>query len=376
MKTLIRAQWVVDRELTPHKNAFVVIEKGKVKEITKRKPLGDFQRELELNGILYPPFVNAHTHLELSKSSFFPEVFKDFFNWLLYIIGKRSTLTEGEVKEAVEEGLRLSRKEGVYYLGDISSFGISPKVETELKVIAFTEFIGKEFKGENFSFPVSAHSVYSVSFEALKEISRESLKRGKPFQIHLGETKEEVKLIRGEENRFEREIYPLIGRKKYKLPKAEGLVEYLKMAGALNEKLIAVHCTNLKEEELLKLTEVEAGIVLCPRSNAHLKVGRPNLKAVLGYGKLALGTDGLSTNTSLSVVSELKAFYYSYGGEVSVRELLPLITTGGAEVLGIENYGKEAVFTFLKCETTYPEPFSPLLLEGIDFEILDFSQAL
>jgi cytosine/adenosine deaminase-related metal-dependent hydrolase len=152
------------------------------------------------------------------------------------------------------------------------------------------------------------------------------------------------------------------------------LVDYLKKAGALHSNLIAVHCTNLSQKELEELSRAGAGVVLCPRSNAHLKVGKPPLRELLGYPKLALGTDGLSTNLSLSVVEELRSLYYAWGGEVGVRELLPTITVNGARVLKVESYGKEAVFTFLKCTKTYEEPFSPLLLEGLEFEILDFSR--
>ncbi|MEO2066402.1 MAG: amidohydrolase family protein [Desulfurobacteriaceae bacterium] len=376
MRILLGADWIVTPSLKPIKGGWAVIERGEVKEFLKRKPEGNFNREINLRGILYPPFVNAHTHLELSNITFSPESFKDFFQWLIFIIGKRASFSVEEIKRAVAKGIGLSRKAGVYYLGDISSFGVSPEVDTDLKIVPFREFIGREFKPENFKFPVSAHSPYSVSFEALKSIAKESIKRGKPFQIHLGETEEERKLISCRENRFEKEIYPLVGRKKYPSPCFESLTDYLERTGALNSYLIAVHCTNLKERELKKLTEVGAGIVLCPRSNSHLKVGKPPLKELLGYEKLAVGTDGLSTNTSLSVVEEIKALYYSYGGKVSIKELLPLITIGGARVLGIEDYGKKAIFTFLKCKDIYPEPFSPLLTEGLEFEILDFSKPL
>jgi len=377
VRILIGADWIVEPvNLEPIKSGWVVVEGGRVREFLRKRPEGKFDRVLELKGALYPPFVNAHTHLELSNLPFAPESFKDFFQWLLFVIGKRASISAEEVERAVEKGVNLLRRAGVYHAGDISSFGISPQVETDIQLTAFREFIGKEFKAEEFDFPVSAHALYSVSFEALREIARESLKRGAPYQIHLGETKEERDLIACRENRFEKEIYPLIGRERYPGPCTESLTDYLKRAGALTPLLIAVHCTNLTARELCDLTRAGAGIVLCPRSNAHLKVGKPLLKELLGYEKLAIGTDGLSTNTSLSVVDELKALYYAYGGEVSVRELLPLITTGGAEVLGIEDYGKKAVFTFLRCENPYPEPYSPLLSEGVEFEILDFSPSL
>jgi len=377
LRVLIGADWIVEPfGLEPIKKGWAVVEKGKIREFLRRKPEGDFDTTLELEGILYPPFVNAHAHLELSNLSFSPESFNDFFQWLLFVIGKRAAVSFEEIERAVEKGINLLRGAGVYYVGDISSFGVSPQIEADLNIIAFREFIGRDFNPDEFEFPVSAHALYSVSFEALKRIAEESLKREVPFQLHLGETKEERSLIACRENRFERDIYPLIGRERYPGPCTESLTDYLERAGALTPFLIAVHCTNLTKGELYQLAEAGAGVVLCPRSNAHLKVGRPPLKELLGYEKLALGTDGLSSNLTLSVVDELKALYYACWGEVRVKELLPLITVGGARVLGIEDYGERAVFTFLKCKRAYSEPYSPLLLEGVEFEILDFSASL
>ena len=106
MRILIEADWVVTPELQAVRNGFIVVEKGSIRELLKRRPEGRFDRLVKLEGILYHPIVNAHTHLKLSQEKFYPESNKDFFEWLLFIIGKRSTFTEQDVKEAVEKGAR------------------------------------------------------------------------------------------------------------------------------------------------------------------------------------------------------------------------------------------------------------------------------
>ncbi|WP_456455710.1 amidohydrolase family protein [Thermovibrio sp.] len=376
MRILLKASWIITKEIEPVKNGFVVIEKGKVKEIRTRKPEGQFKEYVKLKGVLLPPLVNAHTHLELSKFNFSPELCNDFFSWLLSIIGKRSLLSLEELKEAVKEGIRESRKSGTYYIGDISSFGVSPKVKVK-GIKAFREFIGKDFNPQKWEVPLSAHAVYSVSFKALKEIARVSRERGEVFQIHLGESEQEERFVKCLPNRFEGEIYKLLKRKRYERVCADNLTDYLKKAGALNENLIAVHCTNLSPKELEELKRANSGIVLCPKSNCHLKVGFPKVEELIGYDKVALGTDGLSTNNSLSVLSELRTLYYKLEGKVRVKELLPMITVNGGRVLGIENYGEKAVFTFIKEEKKeFQDPFSPLLSEETNTEILDFSSPL
>ncbi len=376
MRILINSSYVVKPDGEVIKNGWVVVENGRISGYYTRLPQGEFQEVISLKGYLYPPFVNAHTHMELSLLPFNPDTFSSFFDWLLYIIGKRELFTEVELLKALELAERELESAGVVYVGDISSFGLSPSYRFKrLRVKAFREFIGKDFNPEKFPPPVSAHSVYSVSFDALKSIAKDSLERGYPFQIHVGETYEEQFFVKCEENLFEKIIYPSIGRKRYERVCSENLIDYLRKAGALNENLIAVHCTNLSGKELDALMEAGAAVVLCPRSNVHLKTGFPNVEHLIGYERLALATDGLSSNVSLSVVDELRTVYYALEGKVRVREFLPHITTSAAKTLSIKDYGREALFTFLPLESVEEDPYTALL-KGKEFKILDYTQSL
>ncbi len=376
MRILINSSYVVKPDGEVIKDGWVVVKNGFISGYYRKPPEGEFHRVERLSGYLYPPFVNAHTHLELSLLSFNPDSFSSFFDWLLWIIGKRGLFTEDEIVRSLTVSESELEASGVVYIGDISSFGLSADFPfKKIRVKAFREFIGKDFNPGEFTPPVSAHAVYSVSFSALKSIAEDSLKRGCRFQLHLGETYQEQLFVRCEPNLFEDVVYPFIGRKRYERICSENLIDYLKRAGALNENLIAVHCVNLSERELDSLKKVGASIVLCPRSNVHLKVGFPNVEALLGYDKLALATDGLSSNVTLSVVDELRALYYALEGRVKVRDLLPLITTSAAQVLSIENYGKEALFSFLPALKVKEDPFTALLRGG-DFRVLDYSGLL
>ena len=375
MKTLVEADCIVTPDGKILESGAVVIKGNRVDGYFKRPPEGKFERRVRIKGYLYPPFVNAHTHLELSNLNFNPDDFSSFFDWLLWIIGKRPLLSKGEIERGLGRAEEEISSGGTFYVGDISSFGISKGYRFKsIRAEVFSEFIGKDFHPEDFSFPVSAHSVYSVSFGALRKISEESSKRGLKFQLHLGETLEEEKFVRCKRNLFEEKIYPFLRRKRYERVCAENLVDYIERAGALNENLIAVHCTNLSEKEIERLAERGASIVLCPRSNLHLKVGFPKVKNILGYEKLGLGTDGLSSNVDLSVVEELRVLYYQLKGEVRLRELFPLITSSGAKALGIEDYGKEPVFTVALPRKGRPDPFFLLLDTEVQFKVLKLEE--
>ena len=376
MRILINSSYIVKPNGEVLKNGWIVVEGGKVAGYYQKPPEGRFQKVERLTGYLYPPFVNAHTHLELSHLPFNPDAFSNFFDWLLWIIGRRELFTEDEILKALSEAENELLSSGVAYVGDISSFGLSARFPFKrIRVKAFREFIGKDYNPEEFTPPVSAHSVYSVSFSALKAIAEDSMRRGYKFQIHVGETYQEQLFVRCKPNLFEKVIYPFVGRERYDRVCSENLIGYLRKAGALNQNLIAVHCVNLSGKELESLLKAKASIVLCPRSNVHLKVGFPEVESLLDYEKVALATDGLSSNVTLSVVDELRAVYYALEGRVKVRELLPLITTSAARVLSIENYGEEAVFSFLPSPSVKDDPFTALL-KGARFQVLDYSESL
>ncbi len=375
LNILIKAPYIVTHSGEIIENGSVVVKDGIIDAYFKGIPEGKFHEIVNLKGYLYPPFVNAHTHLELSNLSFSPDNFSSFFDWLIWIVGKRPLLTKEDIERALKKAEEELFSFGTYYVGDISSFGISRKFKFKhIKVTAFSEFIGRKFNPERLAFPLSAHSIYSVSFEALKKISKESLERGFRFQMHFGETVEEKRFARCEENLFEKRIYPLLGRKRYEWVCSKNIVDYIEKAGALNENLIAVHCTNLSESELDRLMEAGASIVLCPRSNIHLKVGFPKVEHLLGYDRLGLGTDGLSSNVNLSITDEIRTLYYSLGGRVSVRELFSLITVSGARALGLDEYSKEPVFTFSPSDELKLDPFSHLLDSKSEFKILRVSE--
>ncbi|WP_457568786.1 amidohydrolase family protein [Desulfurobacterium sp.] len=369
MRKALGADYIIDFDMNIIKNGWLVFHKGKV-EFLKCEPEGDFHEKIKLvNTVIFPSFVNAHTHLELSLMDFNPIKIKSFFDWLLWIISSRQKLDKEEIKIGVAKGIELSQKWGTGFFGDISSFGISRHIIKN--GIAFNEIIGKIFN-DNTRPPLSIHAVYSTSVETIKRAVQKSLKHGTLYQMHVGETAEEEKFVRGEPNLFESLIYPTIGRKRFEKIYAENIVAYLEKTGALTNLLIAVHCTNLSRKELETLMKKECGIVICPRSNIFLKTGFPDIEFLIDYDRLGIGTDGLSSNTSLSMLSEIKAIYIKTEGKTDIRKLLKAATIGGAKVLNIENtYKQSGLFTAITTEKKITNPLTALLMDDIKVNAFD-----
>ncbi len=134
---------------------------------------------------------------------------------------------------------------------------------------------------------VGPHSVYACSEETLLKEKEIADRHNAIIHIHLSETKEEVD--------------------GFLLSKGKSPVEYLDSLGMLNERLTAVHCVWLSENDCRILADRKANVVDCTVSNLKLTSGIPPLSTLLKWhANVCLGTDGASSNNNLSLFEEMK----------------------------------------------------------------------
>lgn len=111
--------------------------------------------------------------------------------------------------------------------------------------------------------------------------------------------------------------------------------------GLVNDRLIAVHMTQLTEAEIHLCAERGVSVVHCPESNLKLASGFCPACALLAAGvNLAIGTDGCASNNDLDMFGETrtaallgKAVANDAAG-FSAFEALHAATLGGARALG------------------------------------------
>jgi len=78
-------------------------------------------------------------------------------------------------------------------------------------------------------------------------------------------------------------------------------------------------------------------VVLCPRSNNRLAVGKAPISLFLKKGiPLALGTDSLASNDSLSLFDEMRFLRREFPGTLTPAEVLAMATTGAARALHLD----------------------------------------
>ena len=131
------------------------------------------------------------------------------------------------------------------------------------------------------------HAPYTVADESFARIRTLSDQLDRPVHLHLMETAREV-----EDSRREHGLRPL---------------QRLQKLGLVNDRLIAVHVTQVSDAEIATCAEAGVSVVHCPESNLKLASGFcPAEKLRRGGVNLALGTDGCASNNDLDMFGELR----------------------------------------------------------------------
>jgi 5-methylthioadenosine/S-adenosylhomocysteine deaminase len=131
------------------------------------------------------------------------------------------------------------------------------------------------------------HAPYTVSDASFERIRMLSDQLDLPVHLHLMETAHEV-----EESKREHGLRPM---------------QRLQKLGLVNDRLIAVHMTQVSDSEIATCAEAGVSVVHCPESNLKLASGFcPAEKLRQGGVNLALGTDGCASNNDLDMFGELR----------------------------------------------------------------------
>jgi len=132
------------------------------------------------------------------------------------------------------------------------------------------------------------HAPYTVADESFARIRTLSDQLDIPVHLHLMETAQEVE----------------DGKREH-----DGLrpMQRLQKLGLVNDRLIAVHMTQVSDPEIALCAEAGVSVVHCPESNLKLASGFcPAEKLRRGGVNLALGTDGCASNNDLDMFGELR----------------------------------------------------------------------
>ncbi|MEJ2788385.1 MULTISPECIES: TRZ/ATZ family hydrolase [unclassified Pseudoxanthomonas] len=180
--------------------------------------------------------------------------------------------------------------------------------------------------------PHAPYTVNDANFERVRMLSDQL---DVPVHLHLHETAQEV------EQSIEKHGQRPIAR--------------LDRLGLVNDRLIAIHMTQLTEAEIHLCAERGVSVVHCPESNLKLASGFCPACALERAGvTLAVGTDGCASNNDLDMFSEtrtaalLAKAVAQDAAALDAFSALRAATLGGAKAIGFDDRigsiepGKEA----------------------------------
>lgn len=341
-RELHRAGWIVVDASTIIQNGFLETENGFITGIHKGRP-----KETCIDhgpGVLMPPLVNAHLHLELSALKDRLPFDRGFKFWVKALLEKREALGEDRlVREAKRAVLDLLAS-GTLYVGDISTLGIvTPIIEgSGLNGVFFQEFLGSDIgpcfvqKNDRVSFSVAGHAPHTSSPQLLKALKKRSRSNGLPFSIHVAESEDESYFIRDKKGAWADFLTMRgIDWSSWEIG-SKTPVGYINDMGLLDPLTLAVHALNVNDQDMDLLARSGTKVCVCPRSNWTLHQRLPDIETMIKKGiSPALGTDSLASCDSLNVFDEMDFVKNHYPG-LDPETIFSMATLNGARALGFQ----------------------------------------
>ena len=165
------------------------------------------------------------------------------------------------------------------------------------------------------------HAPYTVSDAPLQKVLTLAEELDVPVMMHVHETAGEIQMAVG--NTGERPLTRLQG------------------LGLLSPRLLAVHMTQLTDEEITLVAETGTHVVHCPESNLKLASGFAPVEKLRQAGiNVALGTDGAASNNDLDMIGEARTAAFLAKGvsleadALPAADVLKMATLNGAKALG------------------------------------------
>lgn len=334
----------------------------------------------ELNDhIVTPGFVNAHTHAAMNLLRGLADDLS-LMNWLHEHIWPAEAAHVNE--QFIADGVKLAAAEMLRYgttcFNDMYFFpDVAAKTASELGIRAVVGLIMLDFPTQWASGPdeylskgiavhdafrsdplittaLAPHAPYTVSDAPLKRLAAMAPELDVPIHMHIHETAQELA-----DAVEQTEMRPL---------------ERLNQLGLLGPGLLAVHMTQLTDDEIALVAESGTHVVHCPESNMKLASGQAPVAKLLAAGvNVALGTDGAASNNDLDMIGEMHSA--ALLGKVTAQDaqalpahqVLEMATLAGAKALGLEQtigsleVGKAADITAINLSDLSSQPvFDPV----------------
>ena len=353
--SLIFADWIITVDntnsvLTQHA---IAVHDGRILDILPAKQARqNYQSETvhELHGqALIPGLINAHTHAAMTL---FRGLADDLhlMEWLQDHIwpAEGKWVSEEFVHDGTMHAVAEMIRSGTTCFNDMYFFpnitarvvdNVGMRATVGLILIDFPtvwandadEYISKglevhdHYRGNSrINTAFAPHAPYTVSDDPLARVETLAEELDIPIHIHVHETAFEVKQAVDQTG-----LRPL---------------SRLNDKGIVSPRLMAVHMTQLTEDEIELMATSNANVVHCPESNLKLASGYCPTYILNQAGvNVALGTDGAASNNDLDMIGEMRTAALmaktvaNEASAIPAHTALRMATINGAKALGLDD---------------------------------------
>ena len=316
-----------------------------------------------VRGVLLPGLVNAHTHVELSAMRGKVLGGRGFVGWVDGLVTQRMEMSPHDDAEAIEAAVDELVRAGTVAVGEITNSlaAVRPLADRGIGGCIFHEVFGQDraavirrveglraelderlptWPSSDLTYAPAPHTLYTTHEDAVRALLESAKRHGTRTSLHLAEHAAERRAVEHGDGPVPEWLFTRT-KQRASFPELP-LFDYADRVGALSPEVLLVHLTEAKPEELARVAERGAPIVLCPRSNLFIEAKLPPLLSILEAGlEPALGTDSLASNVSLDVLAEAKALHERFP-KVPALSLVQMATWNGARALGRADLGRFA----------------------------------
>jgi cytosine/adenosine deaminase-related metal-dependent hydrolase len=358
---IIRARTVVTMDVPPIENGAIALSKDRIVDVAKfdeikARHTGEV---IDLGEqALLPGLINAHCHLDYTclRGKIPPQ--KSFTDWIRAINAEKAKLLPNDYVASINGGFAEARRFGTTTIANLTAFPeLIPQIRAPIRTWWFAELIdirapkrakklvdrASESLGRarppGAPWGLAPHALFTASKDLYRRCGEIANRDHILLTTHLAESREEMQMFRDASGPLY-EFLKSIGRCMDDCGNKTPLELFLGLIGerALPFWIVA-HLNELTDSdfELLEKSNMRFHVVHCPRSHDYFGHGRFEFERLRSLGfNICLGTDSLSSNESLSLFDEMRAFRTQFPG-ISPEEVLQMVTVNPARALRQDN---------------------------------------
>lgn len=406
----LRARWIVPVTSPPVADGWLTVAGGRIVALGSA-PSPNAQRVDLGDAMILPGLINAHAHLEFSLlDAPLGKPGQSLPDWIRDVLSYRrfSNVDRGA---AIAAGIEECARHGTAVIGEIATGdwqrswydrSASPHPHDTMasppRLVLFHELIGfasgtVPFKveeamarlaeppspkhlplkhaatdeaGWTMQLGISPHAPYTVHPDLLRQLVALAELRRCPLAMHLAESLEELELMKHGTGPMRDLLADAGVWQAGAIPRGTTPTDYLRMLTAGRSRVLAIHGNYFSADDIAVAASLRdcLTVVYCPRTHAYFGHRRYPLGEMLSAGvRVALGTDGRSSNPDLNVLNEVRYVAEHHG--VPMESALRMATIDAAQALGLATQlgslapGKAAALTVLALPAA-GDPMAPL----------------